>query len=215
VHSQVKKLYPIFVEEAEALVRTWVKVCNNTGIPTRTHPSDLNQSDSNFIPTGVYSRRDGREAHRARHRAGRLVCRQPTRTHTSVSVFVCARASVHAHRLLTWWELVRGVGQQMSYVTLDIIGLTAFGFAFNCVKGSTSEVRSLVGMPSSFLDVVDAITSGGGVWGVGWWVYIPIWGWGLNTCRVYTGVHACNTGSFSRLLSSLPTPPGGGVGAYT
>ena len=27
VHPQVKKLYPIFVEETEALVQTWVKVC--------------------------------------------------------------------------------------------------------------------------------------------------------------------------------------------
>jgi len=69
----VKKLYPIFVEETEALVQTWVKVCS---------------ADS----------RDGK----------------PT---------------------------VLDIGQQMSYVTLDIIGLTAFGFAFNCVKGSTSEVR--------------------------------------------------------------------------
>eukprot|EP00277_Geminigera_cryophila_P016451 CAMPEP_0179460048 /NCGR_PEP_ID=MMETSP0799-20121207/43217_1 /TAXON_ID=46947 /ORGANISM="Geminigera cryophila, Strain CCMP2564" /LENGTH=543 /DNA_ID=CAMNT_0021262147 /DNA_START=127 /DNA_END=1758 /DNA_ORIENTATION=- len=30
---------------------------------------------------------------------------------------------------------------QMSYVTLDIIGLTAFGYAFDSVKGGSSEVR--------------------------------------------------------------------------
>jgi hypothetical protein len=45
-------------------------------------------------------------------------------------------ASPHFAALLTrFFELV------FFRVTLDIIGLTAFGYAFDCVKGSTSEVR--------------------------------------------------------------------------
>eukprot|EP00802_Teleaulax_amphioxeia_P011401 Tamp_11433.p1 GENE.Tamp_11433~~Tamp_11433.p1 ORF type:complete len:556 (+),score=77.74 Tamp_11433:79-1668(+) len=87
----VSKLYPIFVEEAQALVKAWAKVIS---------------ADS----------AEGKK-----------------------TVLDC--------------------GTQMSYVTLDIIGLTAFGYSFDCVKGSNSEVRNAYMdiMPLGGLNIVPAL----------------------------------------------------------
>lgn len=71
----VSKLYPIFVEQAEGLIRSWALKCSAD---------------------------------------------PPASGDTATTVL--------------------DISQQMSFVTLDIIGLTAFGYAFDSVKGASSEV---------------------------------------------------------------------------
>ena len=72
----VLKLYPIFVEQAEGLIRSWALACSAD---------------------------------------------PPASGDTATTVL--------------------DISQQMSFLTLDIIGLTAFGYAFDSVKGASSEVR--------------------------------------------------------------------------